>query len=152
MKISQTNNRRVHERFNLIEVEVTESEAIVVAATLLGQVAHKHGKLTNPPERIHLGDDNTGLTLYLENEVKCDTYDACDDCGELIEDCTCDHVCDECDLLYENCSCDYCLDCDETYDDCTCDIYNDDLDEEFVVETFTAMNAFDRARWLKSKG
>lgn len=80
--------------------------------------------------------------------------DTCDGCCELYEDCYCDEVCDECHGF--DCYCDD----DDDYDGedcggccrekgCWCD--TEELDEENVVETFRPMNAFDRARCIKSK-
>lgn len=73
--------------------------------------------------------------------------DYCKDCEEDLNNCHCDY-CDECnELIADGCMCEYCDDCGELWYYCVCD-----LDKENVADTFRPMNAFDRARWLKSLG
>ncbi len=94
-------------------------------------------------------DDTCGDCFERYAHCVCDDsldYDACGECGEFKESCTCedDEYCDECGGFYENCLCDR---CNEAKDEC-----EDDLDEEFVSDTFKQMSAFDRARWNKANG
>lgn len=62
--------------------------------------------------------------------------DLCDTCLEEIDDC-----------IRED-DYDWCPACGELKDECICD----EFDQEFIVDTFHPMNAFDRVRWLKAEG
>jgi len=67
----------------------------------------------------------------------------CCDCGELQEECACEDACD-----YDDDG--YCIGCQEICDDCEC-LNTYKFDDENVDKTFRPMNAFDRARWLKTR-
>jgi len=104
------------------------------------------------PVRIVEPDDDGEDT----DNAGCDQCGCCDrvDGETWCEDCL-DTYCPECEQPWEDCTCneddgdddDYCPGCDN-YQYCDCD----ELDEEFVADTFSPMNAFARARWLKACG
>ncbi len=105
-------------------------------------------------------------------------FDICPGCNLDVKDCNCsdEGICTNCYNDEEHCDCDtddWCLDCDknpcmcdesfccdcgELQEECTCEdicgekgCWCDDLDDENVDKTFSAMNAFARARWLSAK-
>ena len=92
----------------------------------------------------------------LEDDIwclSCVSNDICEKCLERYDNCACgvdedydclcseeDDVCSRCCELHEDCDCGGCTKC------------SDEFDEEFVCSTFRSMNAFDRARWIRTQG
>jgi len=117
-------------------------------------------------DACNAGCDLCGYDYRVDGEAWCEACleDNCYECEQPWDDCTCnedaDDDCIHCGLDPETCGCwdesddeddgdndDYCPDCGN-YQYCDCD----ELDEEFVADTFRPMNAFARARWLKARG
>lgn len=103
-------------------------------------------------EDYELGDnagcDNCGVNDRVDGEVWCQDCiddDICSGCDEQRDDCCCDDYDDE---YCGNCNSHECLCNDDDWDG-----FNDtdEFDQENVADTFSPMNAFTRARWLKAQ-
>jgi len=120
-----------------------------------------------------LGDDETNeeetecshCSEKADEDCCCHDYDECDeeccsscDCGDE-EDDLCnfdsDESCFHCGENLDDCDCERDEDCDEDLSCCICGGedcgYEDEFDHEFVSDTFSTMNAFERARWIAAQ-
>lgn len=97
------------------------------------------------PVKVILGREEDEEYKLPQTEEYVDS-DTCSKCGISYDlGCFCD-TCDECGYYFDDCGCHE----DDCYgeDGCWCD---DELDDEFISDTFSSMNAFDRARWIAAK-